>query len=199
MSPLIKFHWDAEKLTNLAQLGDDRIRGRVISRATKAGGRAAGVVSSKLVRQRFMKVKAGELKRHIDLRHYSKGTESYSNIVVDPSAKWPLARWQSGKINPKKPPKGGAKFRMIKGGGRFTVPGAFLASTKKAGSGRMLMWKRKGADRFPRRHIYTTAPMRYLGRREVSVRVMDRGFEQMSKEFDRYSKYVLSGGRGGIR
>ncbi len=61
------------------------------------------------------------------------------------------------------------------------------------------MWKRKTKERGSVRHIYTKSPLRYLGRPNISNRIMDRGCEQLNKEFDRYSKYVLSGGKGGIR
>lgn len=193
-SGMVSMKWDADKLRDISHIGDSRVLGRVISRATRVGGRSAGVTASKEVRARFMKVKAAEVKRHVKPIHLSRGVQSRSEIRVDTSARWPLIRWQSGRFNHKKPPKVGARFRMIKGGKRFAVPGAFITVI----GGREGGWARKGAARFPVRHLYTKAPLRYLGRREVAERVLDRGAEQMNKEFNRYSKYILSGGRKGI-
>ena len=190
------FEWDAERLANFSNLADNRVRGKVMFQAVKVGSSAAGMLASKLVRQRFMKVKSGEVKKNIRVNNWRGQKEApYSTVTVDMSARWPMKLFQSGKFNPARPPMKGARFRMIKGKGRFTIPGAFIATI----NGRDGAWKRKGKDRFPVRHLYTKAPMRYLARKENADRILNVGYEKMSKEFDRYSKYVLSGGRGGVR
>lgn len=191
---LISMRWDADKLEGLQRLDNPQALGSVVARATKYGGKSAAVEASKAVRVRFMKIKSSEVKRHIGTTHLSRGIDSFSKITVDPSYRWPLRRWQSGMFNPHRPPKVGMRFRMIKGGKRFAVPGAFPGVMH----GHEGAYRRKGGPQFPVRHLYTTAPLRYLRRKSVAARILDRGRVQMTKEFDRYSKYVLSGGRGGV-
>ena len=193
-SKLISMRWDADKLAALQRLDNPKALASVVARATKYGGRGAAVEASKLVRARFMKVSADEVKRHIKTAHIPRGLDSFSTITVDPSHRWPMLNWQSGTFNRRRPPKGGMAFRMIKGGKRFRIPGAFPATLK----GHEGAYKRKGGPRFPVRHLYTTAPLRYLRRKTIVAKVLERGHEQMAKEFDRYSKYVLSGGKGGV-
>jgi len=192
---VISMRWDADKLAALSSFQDPKPLGKVVDRATKYGGRGAAVEASKLVRSRFMKISSTEMKQSIHTMHVSRGVDSFDQFDVDPSKRWPLVRWQSGKFNHKRPPKIGMAFRMIKGGGRFRVPGAFPADLGHyAGA-----FVRKTPARWPVRHLYTTAPLRYLARRVISDRVLERGREQMSKEFDRYAAYVLNGGKGGLR
>jgi hypothetical protein len=109
-------------------------------------------------------------------------------------------------------PRVGVSVLVLKGGGRKTLPGSFLATWRRKFvvtgiSGHQHMkrlehvniYRRKGKERLPIKVLYTAGPGHYLdqgdGKREVEKRILVR----LDKEMERSIEYELKKSQGRIK
>lgn len=184
--------WNDDALDLFDRLGDKKTQLRVLRRAVQRGTKAGQVKASRLVRSRYAKIKASQVKERMTIALSQRSgdiLDIQGSVRVAVNYAVPLIAFQTGKFDLKNPPKVGVRVKVLKGGKSSRVPGAFVQTINT----RLGVWrKQKGNDgRYPVRHLYTRGPFRYLIAKKPAEEIIDRMNEILQSEFQAYSKYIL--------